>query len=262
MLNKNFWKNRKIFLTGNCGFKGTWLSIILMHLGANLKGFSLKPDTTKILFDLCNLEKEFETVIDDIRNKDKIHSEIKKFNPEIIIHLAAQPLVLKSIEDPFDTFDTNVMGLINLLNAARMQDNLKIFINVTSDKCYYNINKKIGYIESDVLGGKDPYSSSKSCSELITYSFRESYFADKIVSSVRAGNVIGGGDWSEHRLIPDIINKIFEGKKLEIRSLDSIRPWLHVIEPLHGYLSLIENSFFNKKLEGAWNFGPKDEPFR
>ena len=262
MLNKKFWKNKKVFLTGNCGFKGTWLSIILMGLGANIKGFSLKPDTPIKLFDLCNLNNEFETIIEDIRNKDKLYSEIQKFNPEIIIHLAAQPLVLQSIEDPYDTFDINVMGLINLLNAARAQNNLKIFINVTSDKCYFNKEKEIAYVESDILGGKDPYSCSKSCSELITYSFRESYFKDNILSSVRAGNVIGGGDWSNNRLVPDIVKNIFENKKLVIRSIDSIRPWQHVIEPLHGYLTLIQNSFDDKKFEGAWNFGPKDEQSR
>ena len=259
----NFWKNKRVLVTGNTGFKGSWLSIWLSQLGANLRGYSLPPPTNPSLFVLSGIGEHVETTLSDIRDSDSLKKCVQKFDPEIIFHLAAQPLVRASYQDPVETFETNLMGTVNLFEAARKAKNLKVLINVTSDKCYQNNETNLPFEESDPMGGHDPYSASKGCSELITNAYRSSFFAGKsqdlAVSSVRAGNVIGGGDWSVDRIVPDFFRALETKKPLLIRSPESIRPWQHVLEPLSGYLLLAEKMFVNSnKFSQAWNFGPNE----
>lgn len=259
----NFWKNKKVLVTGNSGFKGSWLSIWLSQLGANVKGYSLPPPTNPSLFALSGIGNHVETNFSDIRDADSLKKCVLQFDPEIIFHLAAQPLVRASYQDPEETFETNLMGTVHLFEAARLSKNLKVLINVTSDKCYQNNETNLPFVENDPMGGHDPYSASKGCSELITNAYRSSFFADAsynlAVSSVRAGNVIGGGDWSADRVIPDFFRALETKKPLLIRSPESIRPWQHVLEPLSGYLLLAEKMFVNSnKFSQAWNFGPNE----
>ncbi|HRR06719.1 MAG TPA: CDP-glucose 4,6-dehydratase [Victivallales bacterium] len=255
----DFYKDRKVFITGHTGFKGSWLTICLALLGAKVKGYSLKPKTNIDHFVVAKIGKLCSSVIGDIRDFEKLKKEIKKFKPEIIFHLAAQSLVRQSYYKPLETYSTNIIGSINLLEIIRECDSVRCFINVTSDKCYRNTGTKIGYKEIDPLGGDDPYSSSKACSEIVTEAYRKSFFNNREIqiSTVRAGNVIGGGDWAEDRLIPDIMRAFFEEKKIILRNPESIRPWQYVLEPLSGYLLLA--SKMNKKFDGPWNFGPKDK---
>lgn len=259
----NFWKNKRVLVTGNTGFKGSWLTIWLSQLGANVRGYSLPPPTNPSLFILSGIGDKFETTFSDIRNADSLKKCVLQFDPEIIFHLAAQPLVRASYRDPVETFETNLMGTVNLFEAARLSKKLKVLINVTSDKCYQNNETNLPFEENDPMGGHDPYSASKGCSELITNAYRFSFFSDKsqdvAVSSVRAGNVIGGGDWSTDRIIPDFFRALETKKPLLIRSPESIRPWQHVLEPLSGYLLLAEKMFVNSnKFSQAWNFGPNE----
>jgi CDP-glucose 4,6-dehydratase len=258
-LDLNFWKNKKVFLTGHTGFKGTWLSLILESLGAQLHGYSLKPDTKPSFFESISFDG-FST-IGDIRDYDSLKKTITKFEPDIIIHMAAQPLVRLSYDDPVGTYGTNVLGLVNLLDVAKTCRSLKAILNVTSDKCYENKEWLWGYRENDRLGGHDPYSNSKACAELVTNSFLKSYFHELKVglATARAGNVIGGGDWSSDRLIPDYIRAQQSQSSLEIRSPNSIRPWQHVLEPITGYLKLVELLYHDPaQFSEPWNFGPKD----
>lgn len=257
-----FWRGKKVFLTGHTGFKGSWISIWLNHLGAEVKGYSLEPTTNENLYDIAKIDTIVESEINDIRDFDSLLSSIKAFQPEIIIHMAAQPLVLTSYKNPIETYDVNVMGTVNLLEASRSCESIKVILNITTDKCYENVNKEEGYAESDPMGGYDPYSSSKGCAELVISAYRRSFFEKNSVgvASVRAGNVIGGGDWSDNRLIPDILSSFENNKELIIRNPQAIRPWQHVIEPLAGYLDLSEKLYFNpKKFSSGWNFGPYPE---
>ena len=257
-----FWQGKKIFLTGHTGFKGSWMSIWLSHLGAEVKGYSLEPISKQNLYDIARIDTIVDSEINDIRDFDSLHASIKSFQPEIVIHMAAQPLVLTSYKDPIETYDVNVMGTVNLLEASRFCESIKVILNITTDKCYENVNKDEGYSESDPMGGHDPYSSSKGCAELVISSYRRSFFERNSVgiASVRAGNVIGGGDWSTDRLIPDILKSFENNEELIIRNPKSIRPWQHVIEPLAGYIELSEKLYLNpKKYSSGWNFGPYSE---
>ena len=264
---KAFWNDKRVLLTGHTGFKGSWLTLWLKKLGAKITGFSKDIPTNPSIFEIADVKHGINSIIGDIRNFNEIKDVIKKTEPEIIIHMAAQSLVRVSYTNPRETYETNVMGTVNLLDALRDQKNTRVIINVTSDKCYENKELERGYTEEDQIGGYDPYSSSKGCSELVTTTFRNSYFNsseyDKhkiALASVRAGNVIGGGDWAEDRLIPDLIRSIINNVKVKIRNPDAIRPWQHVLEPLGGYLSLAEKIWLNgDKFAEAWNFGPIEE---
>ena len=262
VIKPEFWKNKKVLITGNTGFKGSWLSILLSYLGANVKGYSQPPPTKTNLFQLSGIDAHFETQFSDIRDLHTLRKFVDSFNPEIIFHLAAQSLVRVSYTEPVDTYETNIMGTVNVLEVARAAPNLEAVINVTSDKCYDNNENKLPFKEDDPMGGHDPYSSSKGCAELVTKAYRSSFFSDFkkniSVSTVRAGNVIGGGDWSVDRIIPDFFRAFESKKKLKIRNPNSVRPWQHVLEPLSGYLFLAQNMLAdNKKFSQAWNFGPE-----
>ena len=263
----NFFKGKKVFITGHTGFKGSWLCLLLHKLGAIVYGYSLEPPTKPSLFKLAAIDQLVTNVIGDIRDYENLKSHIARFKPEIIIHMAAQPLVRNSYKNPIETYQINVIGTVNLLEAVRHVDGIKALVNVTTDKCYENREWPWGYRENEPMGGFDPYSNSKGCSELVTASFRNSFFNPSeynkhgvAIASARAGNVIGGGDWATDRLIPDIIKSLNAGEKVKIRSPLSIRPWQHVLEPLTGYLMLAEKLYSKGTFfaEG-WNFGPWDE---
>lgn len=263
---KNVYKNRKIFITGNTGFKGSWLTTWLLDLGAEIAGYSLEPPTKPNMFEILSLHDQINYIKGDVRNRKNLENELKNYEPEIVFHLAAQPLVRKSYHEPVLTYETNIMGTINLFEAVKKCKSVDVVINVTSDKCYENKEETNGYKESDTLGGHDPYSSSKACSELITTAYRKSYFEkssldnNKIaLASVRAGNVIGGGDWAQDRLIPDCIRSLSNDKIITIRNPQAIRPWQYVLESLSGYLWLASLMWRDPvSYNQAWNFGPKD----
>lgn len=262
-----FWRGKRVYLTGHTGFKGGWLASWLKSLGAEVTGYALAPATTPSLFEAARVGDGMTSEIGDIRDLARLSASLAKARPEIVVHMAAQPLVRRSYDDPVETYSTNVMGLVNLFEAARRCAGLRVLLNVTSDKCYENREWHWGYRESDPMGGYDPYSSSKGCAELITSAYRRSFFAGKTgpvaVASARAGNVVGGGDWSVDRLIPDLIRGIEAGRTIVIRAPDAIRPWQHVLEPLSGYLRLIE-TLWNKgeDFAGGWNFGPNEADCR
>jgi CDP-glucose 4,6-dehydratase len=261
-----FWKDKKVFITGHTGFKGSWLALWLNKLGAELKGYALPPNTEHSLFDIAGISELIDHQVGDVRNFKKLKKSILEFSPEIIIHLAAQPLVRKSYQDPIYTYETNVMGTVHLLEASRACSSIKAIVNVTSDKCYENNEWLWGYREFEPMGGYDPYSNSKGCSELVTSAFRRSFFGTDsgiLLASARAGNVIGGGDWSEDRLVSDALRAFEKKIPLVVRNPSATRPWQHVLEPISGYLTLAENLFLSKReyAEG-WNFGPKDEDAR
>jgi len=261
-LNKQFWQGKRVFLTGHTGFKGSWLSLWLNKLGAKVTGYALPGPTSPSLFELANVEDSLdESIIGNITDLDQLKNAICQAKPEIIIHMAAQPLVRKSYEDPITTYHTNVVGTLNVLEASRACSSIRVILNVTTDKIYENKEWHRGYREDDTLGGFDPYSSSKACSELITSAYRSSFFKETNikVATARAGNVIGGGDWAENRLIPDVISTLATGEKIVIRSPKAIRPWQHVLEPLSGYLLLCEQLYLNGEAYAqAWNFGPQN----
>jgi len=265
--NPAFWQGKKVLLTGHTGFKGSWLSIWLQAMGAQVVGYALAPPTNPSLFEVADVAKGMTSIIGDIRDLPHLQKVFAEHQPEIVIHMAAQPLVRYSYIEPVETYSTNVMGVVNLLEAVRVTKSVKAVVNVTTDKCYENREWAWGYRENEAMGGFDPYSSSKGCAELVTAAYRNSYFNPAkyqdhgvAIASARAGNVIGGGDWAEDRLIPDIMRAISEGKPVNIRNPHAIRPWQHVLEPLSGYLVLAEKLY----TEGAayaegWNFGPNDE---
>lgn len=265
MINRQFWKGKKVFLTGHTGFKGSWMCLWLNELGAEVHGYSLAPITSPSLFELTDLEKRISSsTIGDIRDFEKLNKTLKSSKVDIVIHMAAQPLVRKSYRDPIDTYSTNVMGTVNILEAIKNCESVKIVINVTTDKVYENKELDIPFKEEDRLGGFDPYSNSKACSELITSSYRSAFLekAGVKVVTARAGNVIGGGDWSEDRLIPDIIRAYTKNEKVTIRSPKAIRPWQHVLESISGYLVLAEYIHNNgDDFIHSWNFGPGTEDF-
>ena len=257
----NFWNGKKVLVTGHTGFKGSWLSMWLSALGAEVLGISLLPNTTPNMFNICGIENLVETRLVDIRDLDGLNVAVKQFNPEVVFHLAAQPLVLKSYSNPIETYQTNVIGTANLFEACRNLNNLEVIINITTDKCYENKEWLWGYRENEALGGADPYSSSKACSEIISTAYRNSFFKNQGVrlATARTGNVIGGGDWSENRLVPDLLNAFQNKKNLELRNPNSVRPWQHVLDASYGYILLAEKNFLNgTTFEGAWNFGPEE----
>lgn len=258
--------NRKILITGHTGFKGSWLCLLLHKLGANVYGYSLEPPTTPSLFEEARVGDLVTSYIGDVRDLPYLSSVIAEVQPEFVFHMAAQPLVRDSYKIPVDTFSVNVMGTVNLLESCRNISSIRAIVNVTTDKCYENKEWHWGYRESEPMGGYDPYSNSKACSELVTSSYRNSFFNPALydqhhvaVATARAGNVIGGGDWANDRLIPDFFRSITAGEMLKIRSPFAIRPWQHVLEPLTGYLTLAQNLFHQGvKFAEGWNFGPYD----
>ena len=265
-IESDFWKDKKVLVTGHTGFKGSWLSIWLKLMNADIIGYSKDIPTEPNLFKLANIEKNMKSVFGDIRNFENLYSIIKDFNPEIIFHMAAQSLVSRSYENPLETYSTNVMGTVNLLEAIRKIGNPVTLINITSDKCYENFDSREGHKEEDPMGGHDPYSSSKGCAEIITSAFKRSFFNTNqdrkgiSVATARAGNVIGGGDWAENRLIPDIIRGILKKRQIIIRNLNAVRPWQYVLEPLRGYIMLAQKLESDSvRFSGPWNFGPKNE---
>ncbi|KUG24915.1 hypothetical protein ASZ90_005273 [hydrocarbon metagenome] len=257
---KNVFKNKKVLITGDTGFKGSWLAIWLKHLGAEVFGYSLPPKTKQDNFVVTNLDKEIEHLDGDIRNADKLLQYVQQVKPDLAFHLAAQPLVIDSYHDPKYTFETNLNGTVNFFEAVRLTDSVKVAINITSDKCYQNNEWVWGYRENDPMGGKDPYSASKGASELITQSYLHSFFQKDDtanIASARAGNVIGGGDWADYRIVPDFFNSIEKDEPLQLRYPEATRPWQHVLEPLSGYLNLAMKLFSGgKNFSGGWNFGP------
>jgi len=258
MINPDFWLKKRVLVTGNTGFKGSWLSIWLEMLGAEVTGFALPPPTDPSLFALAGLDQSMHWIEGDVREPDALMATVRKVEPEIVIHMAAQPLVRESYLDPAGTYSTNVMGTVHLLEALRHLGGVKAIVNVTTDKCYENQEWPWGYRENERLGGHDPYSSSKSCSELVTAAYRKSYSLP--LASARAGNVIGGGDFAKDRLIPDILRAIEAGERVKIRNPNAIRPWQHVLEPLSGYLTLAEAVYGDpNRYSEAWNFGPHDD---
>ncbi len=259
-MNLDFYKGKKIFVTGHTGFKGTWLCKILTIAGAEVTGYSLQPPTVPSLFQITGIEKEINSVIGDIRNLDDLSKTFKLAQPEIVIHLAAQPIVRDSYKDPVYTYETNVIGTVNLLECIRLNSCVKSVLNVTTDKVYQNKEWEWGYRESDPLDGYDPYSNSKSCSELVTHSYKSSFFTDgKVrVSTARAGNVIGGGDFANDRIIPDCIRAAQQKEVIIVRNPFSTRPYQHVLEPLYAYLMILEKQYEDKKYEGYYNVGPDD----
>lgn len=259
---ESFWKNKKVFLTGHTGFKGSWMSLWLLKAGANLTGYSLGLPSTPSLFEELKISKDMNSIFADIRDLENLKREVKEAQPEIIIHMAAQPLVRYSYAEPVETYMTNVMGTVHLFEAARKAESVKAVLNVTSDKCYENLEREEGYKEHEAMGGNDPYSNSKGCAELVTHAYRQSFFKKEglLLASGRAGNVIGGGDWADDRLVPDIIRSVIKNETLVIRSPKSVRPWQHVLEPVGGYLHLAEMLYNGgEKYAEGFNFGPSKE---
>jgi CDP-glucose 4,6-dehydratase len=255
----NFYKDKKIFITGHTGFKGSWLCRILSSFGAEITGYALPQKDFPNLFELAEIEKCANTVYADIRDLNSLKEAVKFANPEIIIHMAAQPLVRESYENPVYTYETNVLGTVNVLEAARQCPSLKSFLNITTDKVYKNTEIKKGYIETDELNGRDPYSNSKSCSELVTSSYKKSFFENSqtAVSTARSGNVIGGGDFSDDRIIPDAVRALQNKNELVLRNPNSVRPYQHVLEALCAYLLIVKKQYEDKRYEGAYNIGPE-----
>jgi CDP-glucose 4,6-dehydratase len=258
----DFYKNKKVFLTGHTGFKGTWLCRILLQAGAQVTGYALKPPTDPSFFIQTGTDKDICSLTGDVRDRNALIKAVQDAKPDIMFHLAAQPIVRYSYREPAITYETNVMGTVNILEAARQTPSVKSFLNVTTDKVYENKEWHWGYRENENLCGFDPYSNSKSCSELVTHSYRNSFFNNEnapSISTARSGNVIGGGDYSEDRIIPDCIRAVNARKEIIVRNPHSTRPYQHVLECLSGYLLLAEKQYENKTLEGAYNFGPNDE---
>ena len=260
----DFWKNKNVLITGHTGFKGSWLSLWLQSLGANVSGYALSAPTQPSLFETANVAEGMHSVEGDIRDLAGLRQQVELRQPDIIIHMAAQALVRYSYDSPVETYETNVMGTVNVLEAVRQSGGVRVVLNITSDKCYENREWVWAYRENEPMGGHDPYSSSKGCAELVAEAYRKSYFSGDsnacVVASARAGNVIGGGDWAMDRLIPDIIRAFMESSTVVIRSPDAIRPWQHVLEPLSGYLTLVEKLWeHGQDFAGGWNFGPSEQ---
>jgi CDP-glucose 4,6-dehydratase len=265
-MNPEFWAGKRVFLTGHTGFKGSWMSLWLKNLGAELIGYALAPPTVPSLYEMAQVEKGMSSIIADIRDLSPLQAALHNAQPEIVIHMAAQSLVRHSFGDPVETYSTNVMGAVNLLETVRRTRSIKAVVVITSDKCYENREWLWGYRENDPMGGYDPYSSSKGCVELVSAAYRSSFFNTQrysehgvAIASARSGNVMGGGDWSQDRLIPDILTAFESGKVAAIRNPHAIRPWLHVLEPLRGYLTLVERLYEQGPQDAeSWNFGCRD----
>lgn len=266
-VNQLFWQGKRVLLTGHTGFKGSWLSLWLQSMGAQVVGYALAPPTNPSLFEVANVGQGMTSIIGDIRDLAHLRTVFSEHQPEIVIHMAAQPLVRYSYLEPVETYSTNVMGTVNLLEAVRSTKSVKAVVIVTSDKCYENREWAWGYRENEAMGGYDPYSNSKGCAELVTAAYRNSYFHPEqypthgvAIGSGRAGNVIGGGDWAGDRLIPDMMRAIMQGQPVSIRNPHSIRPWQHVLEPLSGYLLLAQKLYEEgPSFAEGWNFGPNDD---
>jgi len=261
-VSRTFWKGRRVFLTGHTGFKGGWLALILERLGAEVTGYALDPEGERSFFVDARVGRRVDSIIGDVRDLAALEAAITRARPEVVLHLAAQSLVLTSYERPLDTFSTNVIGTANVLEVARATPSVRAALVVTSDKVYRNREWPWGYRENDELGGHDPYSSSKACAELVTASYRDSFLSGRnvAVASARAGNVIGGGDWSANRIVPDFVRATMASRPLGVRNAGSTRPWQHVLEPLEGYLLLAERLVEDRaRFQGAWNFGPTPE---
>ena len=259
---KEFWNGKRVLITGHTGFKGSWLAFWLNMLGAEVCGYALAPETQPNLFENLQLEKSIKSVVGDVRDLENFERVLKSFQPEIVFHLAAQSLVRRSYRQPVDTYTTNVIGTINILEAIRQTNFVKSVVIVTTDKVYENKEWYWAYRENEGLGGFDPYSNSKACAELAVSAYRNSFFAESetLIATARAGNVIGGGDWSEDRLLPDVFRLLIFDEKLEIRNQHSVRPWQHTLEPLAGYMKLAEKLFNGEKsFAEAWNFGPSED---
>lgn len=261
MINKEFWKNRKVFITGHNGFKGTWLCEILNFLGSEVMGYSLECCSEQSAYKIIGTENRVKSETGDVRDYEHIYKSIFDFEPEIVFHLAAQPIVRESYINPRYTYDTNVMGTVNILEAIRNTDSVKSVVHITTDKVYDNKEWCWGYRETDVLDGFDPYSNSKSCSELVTHSYIRSFFSERniSVSTARAGNVIGGGDFAADRIIPDCVRAAVNGEKIIIRNPYSVRPYQHVLEPLFAYMMIAEKQYEDRSYSGNYNIGPKPE---
>lgn len=268
-INPDFWRGKKVLMTGHTGFKGTWLSLWLHGMGAKVTGYALQPPTDPSLYALCRMDEIVSSYIADIRDLTALQTAIQESSPDIVFHLAAQPLVRASYMDPIETYEINTIGTANLLEAIRQASAqgapVKAVIHVSTDKCYAPINEARGYRETDRLGGADPYSNSKACAELIVSSYRQAYLHEAgpsgrqvLLASVRAGNVIGGGDWAADRLIPDTFKAFLQGEPVKLRYPHAIRPWQHVLEPLHGYLLVAQHLYEDSSYAQAWNFGPND----
>ncbi len=261
-----FWRGKSVLVTGHTGFKGSWLCLLLQQLDAKVVGYALSPPTQPSLFEIANVADGMVSHVADVCDGDKLKQVFAQHQPEIVLHLAAQALVRHSYVDPVETYSTNVMGTVNLLEAVRQTESVRCVVNVTTDKCYENREWVWGYRENEAMGGHDPYSNSKGCSELVTAAYRNSFFhrpGAPAVASARAGNVIGGGDWARDRLIPDMVRAISEGTPVKIRSPHATRPWQHVMEPLSGYLVLAERLYQNgADFAEGWNFGPRDDDTR
>jgi len=262
MIDKEFWNGKRVFLTGHTGFKGSWLSLWLSQLGCSVMGYALKPSSSPSLFDVAKIDKLIYSQIGDIRDQELLSKSMVSFNPDILIHMAAQPLVRLSYSEPIETYEVNVIGTAKVLEVARNCSNLKAIINITTDKCYENTGYDKSYTETDPMGGFDPYSSSKGCAELVAASYKRSFLNDLGigVASVRAGNVIGGGDWANDRLIPDILRSFELKESVIVRNPNATRPWQHVLEPLSGYLLLTQKLYHNyEEYSEGWNFGPEEK---
>lgn len=260
MMQLEFFKGKRVFITGHTGFKGSWLSRILILAGAEVTGYALEAPTAPDLFSVLELKKDMKSIIGDVRDREKLIAAVKEAQPEIVLHLAAQPIVRESYKDPVGTYETNVMGTVNILEAVRQTESVRSFLNVTTDKVYKNNEWEWGYRETDELDGYDPYSNSKSCSELVTHSYKSSFLDEKgiAVSTARAGNVIGGGDFAVDRIVPDCVRAVSKGNKIPVRNPHSTRPYQHVLEPLGAYLMIAKAQYEDGKMAGAYNVGPED----
>ena len=260
----SFWKGKKVLVTGHTGFKGGWLSLWLQQAGAEVIGYALAPPTEPSLFEVARVSDGMTSIEADVRDLGRLRAALTEHRPEAVLHLAAQAIVRASYDDPIETYSTNVMGTVNLLEAIRRSPGVRAVVIVTSDKCYDNLEIERGYVESDVLGGRDPYSNSKGCAELVTRAYRDSFLAAAAppvaVASARAGNVVGGGDWGRDRLVPDVMRSFLERRPLYIRNPEATRPWQHVLDPVGGYLTLARRLLEDGvRFAEAWNFGPDDD---
>lgn len=257
----NFYKGKKVLITGHTGFKGSWMCKVLSMAGAEVVGYALEAPTSPSLFDMLELDKKVESICGDVRDLEHLMRVLEKYKPEIVFHMAAQPIVRESYVNPVYTYETNVIGTVNVLECIRKTDFVKSFVNITTDKVYLNKEWEWGYRENEELNGYDPYSNSKSCSELVTSSYKNSFFADRniAITTVRAGNVIGGGDFATDRIIPDCVRAVEAGKDIVVRNPYSTRPYQHVLEPIMAYLMIAEKQYQNRAVEGCYNIGPNEE---